>query len=382
VAEGGTHVKKTILLFAVLMVLMAACGGGTTETTEGATSAEDAGGMEALVAAAQEEGTLTTIALPHDWCNYGAVIEGFKTKYGLAVNELVPLAGSAEELEAIEANKENPGPQAPDVVDIGLAFGPQAITDGLITPYKVETWDTIPAAAKEADGYWYGDYYGVLAFEVNTDAVENVPQDWADLLKPEYNGQVALPGNPIISSQPFHTVWAAALANGGSLDDPAPGLEFWRQVVDAGNFVPAEATGGTIASGETPITIRWSYNALLNRDSLAGNPEISVVVPPSGRLAGMYVQAVSAYAPHPNAARLWMEYLYSDEGQLGWLSGYCNPIRYEDMVGRGVVPADLAAKLPDTTGAAFPTLEQVENAQVYIAENWDAVVGVTVIEAG
>jgi putative spermidine/putrescine transport system substrate-binding protein len=375
-------VKKTILLFAVLMVLMAACGGGTTETTEGATSAEDAGGMEALVAAAQEEGTLTTIALPHDWCNYGAVIEGFKTKYGLAVNELVPLAGSAEELEAIEANKENPGPQAPDVVDIGLAFGPQAITDGLISPYKVETWDTIPAEAKEADGYWYGDYYGVLAFEVNTDAVENVPQDWADLLKPEYNGQVALPGNPIISSQPFHTVWAAALANGGSLDDPAPGLEFWRQVVDAGNFVPAEATGGTIASGETPITIRWSYNALLNRDSLAGNPEISVVVPPTGRLAGMYVQAVSAYAPHPNAARLWMEYLYSDEGQLGWLSGYCNPIRYEDMVGRGVVPADLAAKLPDTTGAAFPTLEQVENAQVYIAENWDAVVGVTVIEAG
>jgi putative spermidine/putrescine transport system substrate-binding protein len=374
--------KKLIMFVAVIGLVMAACGGGTTETTEGATSAEDAGGMEALVAAAQEEGTLTTIALPHDWCNYGAVIEGFKTKYGLAVNELVPLAGSAEELEAIEANKENPGPQAPDVVDIGLAFGPQAITDGLITPYKVETWDTVPAAAKEADGYWYGDYYGVLAFEVNTDAVENVPQDWADLLKPEYNGQVALPGNPIISSQPFHTVWAAALANGGSLDDPAPGLEFWRQVVDAGNFVPAEATGGTIASGETPITIRWSYNALLNRDSLAGNPEISVVVPPSGRLAGMYVQAVSAYAPHPNAARLWMEYLYSDEGQLGWLSGYCNPIRYEDMVARGVVPADLAAKLPDTTGAAFPTLEQVESAQVYIAENWDAVVGVTVIEAG
>jgi putative spermidine/putrescine transport system substrate-binding protein len=372
-------------LLAVLALLIAACGGDATTTTAaggGGTDEEVSPEMQTLIEAAQEEGTLTTIALPHDWCNYGAVIEGFKAKYGLAVNELVPLAGSAEELEAIDANKENPGPQAPDVVDIGLAYGPQAIADGLIAPYKVSTWDSIPEAAKEADGYWYGDYYGVLAFEVNTDAVENVPVDWADLLKPEYNGQVALPGNPIISSQPFHTVWAAALATGGSLDDPAPGLEFWRQVVDAGNFVPAEATGGTIASGETPITIRWSYNALLNRDSLAGNPEISVVVPPTGRLAGMYVQAISAYAPHPNAAKLWMEYLYSDEGQLGWLSGYCNPIRYDDMVARGVVPDDLAAKLPDTTGAEFPTLAQVENAQTYIAENWDAVVGVTVIEAG
>ena len=379
--------KKTTILLAVLTLLLAACGGDdATTTTAGAgdttTTAAAGGEMDTLIAAAQEEGTLTTIALPHDWCNYGAVIDGFKAKYGLEVNELVPLAGSAEELEAIDANKENPGPQAPDVVDIGLAYGPQAQADGLIVPYKVSTWDSIPEAAKEPDGYWYGDYYGVLAFEVNTDAVENVPQDWPDLLKPEYNGQVALPGNPIISSQPFHTVWAAALANGGSLDDPAPGLEFWRQVVDAGNFVPAEATGGTIASGETPITIRWSYNALLNRDSLAGNPEISVVVPPNGRLAGMYVQAISAYAPHPNAAKLWMEYLYSDEGQLGWLSGYCNPIRYEDMVARGVVPEDLAAKLPDTTGAAFPTLAQVENAQTYIAENWDAVVGVEVIEAG
>lgn len=383
-AEGGTHLKKPILLLAVLMLLFAACGGGgaTTTTAGGGTGEEVTPEMQTLIEAAQAEGTLTTIALPHDWCNYGAVIEGFKTKYGMAVNELVPLAGSAEELEAIDANKENPGPQAPDVVDIGLAFAPQAKTDGLITAYQVSTWDSIPDAAKDPEGFWYGDYYGVLAFEVNTDAVENVPQDWADLLKPEYNGQVALPGNPIISSQPFHTVWAAALANGGSLDDPAPGLEFWRQVVDAGNFVPAEATGGTIASGETPITIRWSYNALLNRDSLAGNPEISVVVPPSGRLAGMYVQAISAYAPHPNAAKLWMEYLYSDEGQLGWLSGYCNPIRYEDMVARGVVPDDLAAQLPDTTGAAFPSLAQVESAQTYIAENWDAVVGVTVIEAG
>ena len=76
----------------------------------------------------------------------------------------------------------------------------------------------------------------------------------------------------------------------------------------------------------------------------------------------MYVQAISAYAPHPNAAKLWMEYLYSDEGQLIWLKGYCHPIRYDDLVARGVVPADLAAKLPDSTGAVCRPSDQIEAA--------------------
>ena len=122
--------------------------------------------LTALIAAAKAEGTLTTIALPHDWCNYGKVIDGFKAKYGLAVNELAPDAGSGDEVEAIKANKDNKGPQAPDVIDVGLSFGPSAKKDVLLAPYKVATWDSIPADAKDADGAWYGDYYGVLSFQV------------------------------------------------------------------------------------------------------------------------------------------------------------------------------------------------------------------------
>ena len=97
-----------------------------------------------LIAAAKAEGTLTTIALPHDWCGYGDVIDGFKAKYGLEVNELNPDAGSGDEIEAIKANKDNNGPQAPDVIDVGLSFGPSAKKEGLIQPYKVSTWDSIP----------------------------------------------------------------------------------------------------------------------------------------------------------------------------------------------------------------------------------------------
>jgi len=336
--------------------------------------------MDALVAAAKAEGTLTTIALPHDWCGYGGTIDAFKAKYGLAINELDPNAGSGDEVEAIKANKDNTGPQAPDVIDVGLAFGPTSKADGLVQAYKVATWDTIPDSAKDADGFWYGDYYGVLSFEVNTAVVKNVPKDWADLLKPEYKGQVALAGDPRSSNQAIQTVFAAALATGGSLDNAQAGLDFFKQLNDAGNFVPVIAKPGTIAAGETPITIRWTYNALANRDSTAasGGPAIEVVVPKSGRFAGVYVQAISAYAPHPNAAKLWMEFLYSDEGQNTWLAGYCHPIRYPDLVARNAVPADQLAKLPDVAGAVFPTLAQLDAAKTLITGQWDAVVGADV----
>jgi putative spermidine/putrescine transport system substrate-binding protein len=375
-------------MLAVFALLIAACSGDATTTTTAAgggdttTTAAAGGEMDALIAAAQAEGTITTIALPRDWCNYGGVIDTFTEKYGLEYNGLAPDAGSADELEAIRANQGSSGPQAPDVVDIGLAFGPDAKDEGLLQPYMVSTWDSIPEDAKDAEGYWYGDYYGVLAFEVNADAVDNVPQDWADLLNPEYNGQIALAGDPRVSAQAISAVFAAGLANGGSLDDPEAaaqaGLEFWAEVAAAGNLVPVIAESGTVASGETPISIRWTYNGLANRDANAEIAAIEVVVPASGRYAGVYVQGISAFAPQPNAAKLWMEFLYSDEGQNLWLDGYCHPIRYENLIAADAVPQDKLDRLPDVTGAVFPSLEQIGAASEVITTQWDAVVGVNV----
>jgi len=370
------RLMHALALMAALALVLTACQpAATTEAPQPTAALSE---MDQLIEAAKAEGTLSTIALPHNWCNYGEVIEGFKAKYGLQVNELDPNAGSGDEIEAIKANKDSKGPQAPDVIDVGLSFGPSSKAEGLTQPYKVSTWDTIPADAKDADGYWYGDYYGVLALEVNTDVVQNVPQDWADLLKPEYKGQVALAGDPRTSNQAILSVYAAALANGGSLDDAQPGLDFWAQINQAGNFVPVIADTGTFARGETPIILQWDYLALADRDTLAGNPPVEVVVPKTGRLGGIYVQAISAYAPHPNAAKLWMEWLYSDEGQLLWMKGYCHPIREPDLRARGVIPQDLLAKIPDVSGAVFPALDQQNAAKTLITEGWDSVVGVDV----
>ncbi len=381
--------KRTLTLLAVLALLIAACGGDAATTTTAAatttaagdtTTAAAAGGMEELIAAAQAEGTLTTIALPLDWCGYGAVIDGFKAKYGLEVNGLDPGAGSAEELEAIIANQGNPGPQAPDVIDVGLAFGPQAQEQSLVAPYKVATWDDIPEGAKDPDGHWYGDYYGVLSFSVNTAEVANPPAEYADLLNPEYNGQVALSGDPLTSNAAILSVWAAGLATGATGEEAAQaGLDFFKQLNDAGNFVPIDGDSRTVGIGETPILIDWSYNSIANDVTLAGNPDIETVVPEAGRLAGVYVQAISAYAPHPNAAKLWMEYLYSDEGQLGWASGFCHPIRFNAMTEAGTIPAEVAEQLPSTEGAFFPTIEEIEAAKAVIVGGWDEAVGVSVV---
>jgi putative spermidine/putrescine transport system substrate-binding protein len=325
--------------------------------------------------------TLSVIALPHDWCNYGTMIDAFKKKTGLKLNEINPNGGSGDEVEAIKANKTNKGPAAPDVIDVGIAFGPTAKTDGLLENYKVPTWDTIqPASAKDADGAWYGDYYGVLSFEVNTKIVKTVPKDWSDLLKPDYKKSVALAGDPTASNQAIQSVYAAALASGGSLDNAQPGLDFFKQLNAAGNFVPVVAKQATVTSGETPIVITWSYLALADRDALKGNPTIEVVIPANGRFGGMYAQAISKYAPHPDAAKKWEDYLYSDEGQLNWLNGYCYTTRYEDLVKRNAIPADLKAKLPDVTGAVFPSEAQLNTAKALITGKWKSTVGVDVIK--
>ncbi|MES2844685.1 MAG: ABC transporter substrate-binding protein [Pseudomonadota bacterium] len=342
--------------------------------------------MEEIEAAAKAEGMLTTIALPHSWCGYGDVIAGFKAKYPeITVNELNPDAGSADEIEAVKANKDNKGPQAPDVLDVGLSFGPSAQAEGLLQPHKVATWDSIPADAKDADGHWYGDYYGVMSFAVNTDLVANPPTSFADLLKPEYAGQVALAGDPRASNQAILGVMAAGMARGAApgAEAAAAGLEFFKELNAAGNFVPVIGKAGTLAQGTTPIVIQWDYNALATRDSLAGNPPVDVIVPSDAVLAGVYVQAISAYAPQPNAAKLWMEYLYSDEGQLGWLKGYCHPIRFNDLAARGVIPQDLMDALPPAASyeaAVFPSLDAVNGNAEAVKAGWDTVVGANVVE--
>ncbi len=199
------------------------------------------------------------------------------------------------------------------------------------------TWDSIPADDKDPDGAWYGDYYGVLAFEVNKDIVKTSPTDWPDLLGADLKNSVALAGDPRAANQAILAVYAAGLSKAAATPPrrPRPGLDYFAALNKDGNFVPTIGKAASLAQGATPVVVRWDYNALADRDTLKGNPDVDVVVPKTGVVAGVYVQAISAFAPHPNAAKLWMDYVYSDEGQIAYLKGYCHPIRYRALVEGG-----------------------------------------------
>ncbi|MBI3163702.1 MAG: extracellular solute-binding protein [Chloroflexi bacterium] len=371
------------LLVAATLVL-SACGStaGSASDMDWNTmaSAEQGGGMDALIAAAKAEGELNVITLPRDWCNYGEAMDTFSAKYGIKINSLIPDGGSADEIQAIIDNKETKGPQAPDVIDVGPAYGPLAKEQGLITPYKVETWDTIEGS-NDPDGYYYVDYSGVMVLEVNTDVVTDLPTSYADLNDEKYAGQVALAGDPRASNQAAQSVYAAALANGGDLDNIQPGLEFFKELSDKGILLPLIADSGPIGKGETPITFQWSWNAYANKDNFAGNPNIEIVYPGDVNWGGYYYQAISAYAPHPAAARLWEEFLYSDEGQTLWVKGYCAPARLADLNARNVLSDELKAKLPDPAllaASIVPSGDQLSAARAAIKEQWDSVVGLDI----
>jgi len=388
--------KPRRLLFTVfsLLLVLAMLVGCAPKAT--ATPAAGGGGggaklsvpssvIDPLVKACKDEGMVTIIATPASWANYGEIFKLFEDVSGVKINSLDENAGSADELAAIDANKGNKGPQAPDIIDVGYAYGPQAKDAGQVQPYKVSTWDAIPETilglpAKDPDGNWTGGYYGVMALETNTAAVKDPPKNWEDLLKPDYKGQVALSGPPTTSNQAQQSIFAAALANGGSLDNAQPGLDYFKKLNDSGNFVPVVAKPGTIAQGATPIVLAWDYLAFGDRDTFNGNPPIEVTYP-SPTIASLYVQGISAYAPHPNCAKLWMEILHSDEGQMAWMKGYAHGVNQADMEKRGVIPADLAKKLPASSSyssAVSPSPDQLAAARKLIGDNWMATVGVDV----
>src|SRR3984885_10899135 len=228
---------------------------GTNWST--ATSVAAGGGMNALIAAAKKEGQLNVITLPSNWANYGTIMKDFTAKYGIKINDANPDGSSQDELNAVNQLKGQS--RAPDVLDVGTAFAVKGAQEGILAPYEVTTYSNIPADAKAADAAYYADYGGYVAIGYNSAIVKTPPTSFADLLKPIYKNQVAINGNPTQASAAFSAVFAAALANGGSLNNIAPGVTYFKKLHSEGNFVPVTASAATMESGQTPIVIWWDY---------------------------------------------------------------------------------------------------------------------------
>ncbi len=367
--------RITLMGVAALALLAAGCSSGSNSSSGGTnwatiSSASAAGGMTKLVAAAKKEGQLNVIALPPTWANYGNIIKTFSTKYGIKVNSALPDGTSQQEVDTIK--QKNGTAAAPDVVDVGVSVA--LANTSLFAPYKVATWSAIPAAQKNSSALWYNDYGGYMA--VGYSSKFGTITSLSQLLQPKFKNAVALNGNPTAANAALNGVMMANLAEGGSAGDISKGVNFFHQLKAKGNFSPVSATGATIKSGSTPVVFNWDY---LNLPSYVGVSNWKVFIPGNAVLGGYYAQAINKNAPHPAAARLWEEFLYSqaaDGGQNLWLQGGAHPVEETAMKANGSIDQSAAAKLPPVSGTpVFLTEGQATSAANYLAANWAKAVG-------
>lgn len=362
-------------LSAAVALGLTGCAEASTASSDGgvdastATSLADFGSLEALEEAAKAEGQLNVIALPRDWANYGEILDLFAEKYPeITINEASPDASSAEEIQAAETNEGLD--TAPDVFDLGLTVALQN-TDRF-APYQVETWDDIPAELKEPSGLFVGDYGGYMSIGYDSTKFP-APEALEDLLGAEYRGAVAINGDPTQAGAAFAAVGLATVQSDGTLDDFQPGIDFFAELDDAGNLLKVDVTSATVASGETPVVFDWDY---LNASHTAENPDWETVILPGVGYAGYYNQAINVDAPNPAAARLWQEFLYSDEVQNLWLKGGARPVRADAMAEAGTIDQDRFDALPASPDeTVVPTEEQSTAAGELLGAEWASAIG-------
>ncbi|MEV0149530.1 MULTISPECIES: ABC transporter substrate-binding protein [unclassified Nonomuraea] len=339
---------------AAAILVSAGCGASTTSTpskplppvnVRALSLKEGFGDMDRLVAAARQEGSLNVIGLPHDWVNYGGLLAAFTDKYGVKVNEVEPNASSARQLQAAVQPK-------PDVYDLTLDVA--VAHAGHFSPYKVAGWQDLPDDVKDPTGAWYAAYGSYMS--IGYDPRVPAPTSFADLTKPGYT--VALDGDPLRAETAFDGVMAASLERG--TPHPRRGVELFGRLGRAGRLTePAKAN----------VIVSWDH---VNARRAAQNPDgWRVTIPKDAPLGSYHVQAISKTAPHPAAARLWEEFLFSDEGQNLLQRGYARPARAEAMLMRGKLDTEQAAKLPVPPGPpVLLTIPQTDAGKSYLKREW------------
>jgi putative spermidine/putrescine transport system substrate-binding protein len=370
--------KRTIVAVATLAALtisLSACASTPTPAASGAVDAKTAtsvaafGDMAGLVKAANAEGALNVIALPDNWANYGKIIAAFKKKYPkITVNSALPDGSSAEEIKAADdlAGQDT----APDVFDLGPAV--TLASTAKFAPYKVATWADVPTANKEKTGLWVNDYTGLMSIGYDSSVIKTAPKKLADLLGSSYKGKVAINGDPTQAGAAFAAVGLAAIQSGGSAADFQPGVDFFSKLSKAGNFLPLDPTPATIASGETPVVFDWSYN---NLAQAAITPNWKTVVFSGSAYGSYYSQAINKGAPHPAAARLWQEFIYSPTAQNLYLAAGAFPVQIAAMDKAGTTDTKalaVAGKMPSQF--VSPTEAQTSAAGVLLSAKWAAAV--------
>lgn len=308
--------------------------------------------MKSLEEAARAEGEVNSVGMPDSWANWKDTWEDLEKKYGL--KHMDTDMSSAQEIAKFAAEKDN---ATADIGDVGAAFGPIAVQQGVTQPYKPTTWEQIPEWAKDKEGHWMLAYTGSIAFIVNKQLVKDVPNSWAELKDGKY--KVAI-GDVSAAAQAVNGVLAAAIANGGDEKNIQPGLDYFADIAKQGRLSLSNPTIQTLERGEVEVGVVWDFNGLSYRDQIDPS-RFEVLIPSDGSVISGYTTIINKWAKHPNAAKLAREYILSDAGQINLAKGNARPIRAEHLT----LPAEVQAKL-------LPNEQYAKVKPIEDAEAWEA----------
>jgi putative spermidine/putrescine transport system substrate-binding protein len=350
------------------LIGLSACASDTASSSDG--PREIGSNIEEITKLAKEEGKVHLIGFPENWANYGASFDAFTEKYGLEVEVSNPDSSSAEMLE-IARNLQGQSTLAA-VPDIGPSFGQIAKKDGLLQPYKPTVFDEIPETLKDPEGYWTSAYYGVVSIGVNANEVD-VPKTWEDLKDPQYKGKIAMQ-DPREGAAQLAQVFAASLANGGSIDDIGPGVEFFGELAEMGQLISTSSSEQALATGEAQVILDWNFNFPGMEDEMEkAGVDLQVATPSDGVFGTFYVQPIFAGVEQPNSGALFIEWLLSDEGAAFYAESGAIPARYETLIENDALPAEAIKKLPPADiieKITFPTPENNDAATKLLTDEW------------
>lgn len=319
-------------------------------------------GEKDLYEKASKEGMVVSFDTGPTWANWGVMFKRFKKRYPnveMAYNDL----GSGATVVALEKARNRP--QA----DTAYYFAGSAVTaskKGLLAPFKVVNFGKLPNVYRHPKGEWFVIHQLTIAFLVNTNIVKNVPQSWADLLKPEYKKSVVYL-DPRSTGQGQVLTFAANYAFGGDMNNVAPGIDFLAKLHKAGNVLRVEGTTpyAKFVKGEIPIWIGYENDGLKAKFKDGLGDAVAVVIPKEATVAAPYAISLVKNGPNPNAGKLWLNFIMTNKGQTTFAEGFVRP-----SVPGVELPADIKARFPNTPQLNPLDLQQAAARKPDINSGW------------
>ena len=257
---------------------------------------------------------------PPEWADWGSQLRAIQQRLNIQVPPDNKNSGQA--IAALIAEKNNP---VADVTYLGGIAADPAKDAGILTPYKPQGWDKIPADLKDPDGNWFTIHSGTLGLFVNKQALGSkpVPQSWADLLKPEYKGLVGYL-DPTSAAVGQLGVMAINLALGGNYENLDKAIQYFKALAKNDPIVPKQTSYARVISGEIPILLDYDFNAY--RGQYTDKAPVQFVIPKEGTVVFPYVMALVNKGPNAANGRKVLDFVLSDESQAMWGNAYLRPV--------------------------------------------------------